>query len=91
MAARDEGATLAPQLLEKDLVLVLSVRLRSALNARGFRVLTTREGDTDPSFDAEGFGGKSRPFGRLPHSACDGERVRGAFVYQLAERSASGG
>ncbi len=45
----ETGTTLSPGLLEKDLVLTLSVRLRSALNARGIAVVTTREGDVDPS------------------------------------------
>lgn len=48
----DTGAILAPQLLEKNLVLALSVHLRSALTARGIAVVTTREGDSDPSEDA---------------------------------------
>ncbi len=48
----DTGTTLAPQLFEKNLVLSVSVRLRSALTARGIAALTTRENDTDPSFDA---------------------------------------
>ncbi len=48
----DPGALLTPQLPEKAWTLGLSVRLRSALQARGFRVLTTRESDTDPAFDA---------------------------------------
>ena len=46
--AQETGTTLSPQLLEKDLTLRLSVRLRSALAARGIRVVTTREGDTNP-------------------------------------------
>ena len=45
----ETGTTLAPQLLEKDLVLRLSIRLRSALAARGFQVVTTREADTNPT------------------------------------------
>lgn len=44
----DIGTTLTPQLLEKNLVLTLSVRLRSELTARGIDVATTRESDTDP-------------------------------------------
>ncbi len=44
----DIGTTLTPQLLEKNLVLTLSVQLRSALTARGIDVATTRESDTDP-------------------------------------------
>jgi N-acetylmuramoyl-L-alanine amidase len=43
------GTILGPQLYEKDVLLALSVHLRSALNARGIGVITTREGDTNPS------------------------------------------
>ncbi len=46
----ETGTLLSPQLLEKDLVLTLSVRLRSALTARGIHVVTTRESDTNPPF-----------------------------------------
>jgi N-acetylmuramoyl-L-alanine amidase len=42
---RDTGAHLASHLDEKDLVLALSIRLRSMLSARGIPVLTTRESD----------------------------------------------
>ncbi len=41
----DSGARLNAQLLEKDLVLALSLRLRSALNAHGISVVTTRDSD----------------------------------------------
>jgi N-acetylmuramoyl-L-alanine amidase len=41
----DSGAHLAARLEEKDLVLAISVRLRSALTARGIEVVTTREAD----------------------------------------------
>jgi N-acetylmuramoyl-L-alanine amidase len=41
----DSGAHLAARLEEKDLVLAISVRLRSALAARGIEVVTTREAD----------------------------------------------
>jgi N-acetylmuramoyl-L-alanine amidase len=41
----DTGAHLAAHLDEKDLVLALSIRLRSMLSARGIPVLTTRESD----------------------------------------------
>lgn len=47
----DTGTTLAPQLFEKDVVLALSIHLRSALNARGIAVVTTREVDGNPSID----------------------------------------
>jgi N-acetylmuramoyl-L-alanine amidase len=42
----DSGARLADHLLEKDLVLNLSVRLRSMLSAHGISVVTTRESDS---------------------------------------------
>ena len=41
----DTGAHLGTHLDEKDLVLALSIRLRSMLSARGVSVITTREGD----------------------------------------------
>ena len=41
----DNGARLSDHLLEKDLVLTLSVRLRSTLGAHGIYVVTTRESD----------------------------------------------
>ncbi len=41
----DSGAHLGDRLEEKDLVLTISVRLRSALAARGIEVVTTREAD----------------------------------------------
>src|SRR5271155_5320660 len=42
----DGGARLSDHLLEKDLVLTLSVRLRSMLSAHGISVVTTRESDS---------------------------------------------
>ena len=42
----DSGARLSDHLLEKDLVLTLSVRLRSTLAAHGIYVVTTRESDS---------------------------------------------
>jgi N-acetylmuramoyl-L-alanine amidase len=42
----DTGARLSDHLLEKDLVLNLSVRLRSTLSAHGIYVVTTRESDS---------------------------------------------
>ena len=44
----ETGTTLSPNLLEKDWVLHIAVRLRSALGARGMRVVTTRENDGNP-------------------------------------------
>ncbi len=48
----ETGTLLSSQLLEKTFVLNLSIRLRSALTARGILVLTTREGDASPTLDA---------------------------------------
>ena len=42
----DGGARLSDHQLEKDLVLALSVRLRSTLTAHGISVVTTRESDS---------------------------------------------
>ncbi|MCU1312568.1 MAG: cell wall hydrolase/autolysin [Acidobacteriaceae bacterium] len=41
----DTGAHLRAELQEKDLTLILSIRLRSMLSARGITVVTTRESD----------------------------------------------
>lgn len=43
----DIGARLEDHLMEKDIVLALSVRLRSMLSARGIPVITTRESDVN--------------------------------------------
>jgi len=48
----ETGAQLSSTLYEKDLVLALSVRLRSLLTAHGIAVVTTRESDTGPSLTA---------------------------------------
>ncbi len=49
----DSGARLSNHLLEKDLVLALSVRLRSVLSAHGISVVTTRESDgAVPAFES---------------------------------------
>ncbi len=43
----DSGASISEHLLEKDIVLSLSVRLRSTLASRGIQVVTTRESDVN--------------------------------------------
>jgi N-acetylmuramoyl-L-alanine amidase len=48
----DNGAKLEPDTAEKTVTLVLSVRLRSLLTARGFQVVTTREGNVNLDDDA---------------------------------------
>ena len=47
----DAGARGAAGILESDVVLNFARVLRLALEAQGFRVLLTREGNQDPSFD----------------------------------------
>jgi len=47
----DAGARGTSGLLEKDLTLMLADALRTECEREGFRVLLTREGDQDPSFD----------------------------------------
>jgi N-acetylmuramoyl-L-alanine amidase len=48
----DGGAHLAGSEAEKTVTLALSVRLRSLLTARGFQVVTTREGNVNLTGDA---------------------------------------
>jgi len=43
----NQGARIADRLIEKDVVLDLSIRLRSTLSAHGIQVITTRESDTE--------------------------------------------
>ena len=50
----ETGARISERLLEKDLVLAFSVRLRSTLAARGMAVATTRESDANPDMIARG-------------------------------------
>jgi N-acetylmuramoyl-L-alanine amidase len=47
----ETGARLSGTLDEKDLVLALSVRLRSLLTAHGIAVVTTRENNTNPALN----------------------------------------
>lgn len=62
---QDTGARLSPDLLEKDLTLDLSNRLRSLLAARGIAVTTTRNSDADVS-DQE----RAEIANRTPFAAC---------------------
>ena len=50
----DTGARINDRLLEKNLVLDFSVRLRSTLAARGMTVATTRENDANPDMYTRG-------------------------------------
>ena len=45
----DTGARITDRLLEKDIALSLSARLRSMLSAHGIGVFTTRDSDVNPS------------------------------------------
>lgn len=47
----DDGARGANGLKEKDIVLALARGCRAELTQRGYRVVMTRDGDSDPSFD----------------------------------------
>jgi N-acetylmuramoyl-L-alanine amidase len=47
----DDGARGANGLKEKDVVLALARGCRAELTQRGYRVVLTRDGDSDPSFD----------------------------------------
>lgn len=48
---QDVGAKLGPSTLEKDIVLSISTRLRTLLNAKGVPVIVTRDGDSSPTAD----------------------------------------
>lgn len=48
----DSGGQLGASVAEKSVTLALSVRLRSLLAARGFQVITTREGNVNLDADA---------------------------------------
>ncbi|HTV04267.1 MAG TPA: N-acetylmuramoyl-L-alanine amidase [Acidobacteriaceae bacterium] len=61
----DTGARLTPELLEKNLTLDLSNRLRSLLAARGIAVTTTRNSDEDLSADE-----RAEIANRTPYAAC---------------------
>jgi N-acetylmuramoyl-L-alanine amidase len=61
----DTGARLTPALLEKDLTLELSIRLRSMLSARGIQVTVTRDSDTTlPAVN------RAETADRTPFAAC---------------------
>ncbi len=89
---QDPGTQLAPQLLEKNLVLQLSIRLRSALTARGMRVVTTRETDTDPSLnDRAGIANHADAQACLVlHATASGTGVH-LYTSSLAESGAASG
>ncbi len=86
----ETGTILAPQLLEKDLVLTLSIRLRSALAARGMRVVTTREGDTNPPLDTRAAEANHARAGAclLLHATASGTGVH-LYTSSLAQTAAA--
>ncbi len=68
----DTGAHLGAHLEEKDLVLSLSIRLRSMLSARGVSVVTTRESDlTLPSANRAALANAHKPTACLILHASD--------------------
>ena len=82
----DIGARLANDLLEKDITLALSVRLRSALTARGVAVLTTRESDADiPNRERAGIANHALPAACLVlHATATGSGIH-LFTSSLAQ------
>jgi N-acetylmuramoyl-L-alanine amidase len=73
----DTGARLNSTLLEKDLTLDLSNRLRSLLSARGMEVITTRTSDQTLSADSRAEIADHRPFAAciLIHATATGSGV----------------
>ena len=61
----DTGARIADRILEKDITLSLSARLRSMLSAHGIGVITTRDSDVDPTPTA-----RAETANRNPAAAC---------------------
>jgi N-acetylmuramoyl-L-alanine amidase len=61
----DSGARIGDRILEKDITLSLTARLRSMLSAHGIGVVTTRDTDVNPSPVARG-----ETANRTPASAC---------------------
>ena len=81
----DPGAHLRSDLQEKDVTLALSNRLRSALRARGIDVVTTRDGDVNPSMaDRAGTANHAEAAGCLViHATATGSGVH-LFTSSLA-------
>ncbi len=61
----DTGARITDSLLEKDITLSLSVRLRSMLSAHGIGVITTRDSDANLSATR-----RAEAANRMPAAAC---------------------
>ncbi len=88
----ETGTTLAPQLLEKNINLAMSVHLRSALAARGMGVLTTREGDTNPTLETRAAAANhAQPAACLViHATASGAGVH-VYTSSLSQSSEPGG
>ncbi len=88
----ETGTTLAPLVLEKNLVLSLSVHLRSALAARGFHVVTTREADINPDPDSRAAVANSAHAGAclLLHATASGSGVH-LYTSSLGQAAAAPG
>ncbi len=88
----ETGTTLAPQVLEKNLVLSLSVHLRSALAARGFRVVTTREADVNPGPESRAAIANAARAGAclLLHATASGSGVH-LYTSSLGQAAAAAG
>jgi N-acetylmuramoyl-L-alanine amidase len=86
----ESGAHLGARLEEKDLVLTLSVRLRSALTARGVEVVTTREADQTLTAAARAaVANRSRPAACLTlHATASGSGIH-LFTSSLAPTAAT--
>jgi hypothetical protein len=80
----DTGAHLTEQLEEKDLVLALSVELRSMLSAHGILVTTTREMDVDLSPLRRAEIANHRGGGGLHFAARNGQRSRSPPLHFIA-------
>ena len=83
---------MAPQLLEKDVVLALSIHLRSALAARGMHVVTTRENDANVSVEARAAAANHAHAGAcvVLHATANGSGVH-LYTPSLAQSSAPPG
>ena len=86
------GARFSGGVLEKDINLALSIRLRSALAARGITVVTTRENDNDPPFsDRAGVANHSLAAACLVlHATASGSGIH-LFTSSLAPMTSTGG
>ena len=86
----DTGAHLPAELQEKDLTLVLSIRLRSMLSARGINVVTTRESDeTLPSAKRAAIANAQKPAACLILHASDSGSGIHLFTSSLAPAPAA--